>query len=120
MLCCVLAVRFCFSSVKPEVVTDNVNKDGTRLESVYFGCKCVFKAFKIGKNVVSSACTWPVLNRGAMRGIVEVRFSCDRRVHVHCYARESVRSVKLEEICAGIKIYLVRNRRELFTVIICS
>ena len=40
MLSCVLAVGFCFSSVKPEVVTDNVNKDGARLEPVYFGCKC--------------------------------------------------------------------------------
>ena len=42
MLFCVLAVRFCFSSVKPEVVTDNVNKDGARLEPIYFGCKCAF------------------------------------------------------------------------------
>ena len=37
MLSCVLAV---ISSMKPEVVTENVNKDGTRLEPVYFGCKC--------------------------------------------------------------------------------
>ena len=43
MLSCVLAVRFCFSSVKPEVVTDNVNQDGARLDPVYFGCKCFFE-----------------------------------------------------------------------------
>ena len=70
--------------------------------------------------VVSSPCTRPVLNRGAMQGIVEIRFSCDRRVHGHCYAHESVGSVKLVEICVSIKVYLVRNRRDLFTLIICS
>ena len=44
---------------------------------------------------MSSACAWPVLNRGAARVIAEIRFSCDQRVHGHCYARESVGSVKL-------------------------
>ena len=43
MLSCVLAVKFCISSVKLEVVTDNINKDGARFEAVYFGCKCAFK-----------------------------------------------------------------------------
>ena len=50
--------------------------------------------------VVSSACAWPVLNRGATRGIVEIRFSCDRHICGHCDARESVGSVKLRrEMC---------------------
>ena len=50
--------------------------------------------------VVSSACAWPVLNHGAARVIAEIRFSCDQRVHGHCYARESVGSVKLRrEMC---------------------
>ena len=42
LFCVLLAVRFCFSSVKPEVGTGNVNKDGDRLEPIYFGCKCAF------------------------------------------------------------------------------
>ena len=51
-------------------------------------------------NVVSSACAWPVLNRGAAWVIAEIRFSCDQRVHGHCDARESVGSVKLRrEMC---------------------
>ena len=52
-------------------------------------------------NVVSPACAWPaVLNRGAVRVIAEIRFRCDRHVHGHCYARESVGSVKLRrEMC---------------------
>ena len=46
MLFCVLAVRFCFSSVKPEVVTDNVNKDGARLEPIFISVvNVLFKAF---------------------------------------------------------------------------
>ena len=50
--------------------------------------------------VVSSACAWPVLKRGAAQVIAEIRFSCDRRVHGHCYARGSVGSVKLRrEMC---------------------
>ena len=49
---------------------------------------------------MSSACAWPVLNRGAAQVIAEIRFSCDQRVHGHCYARESVGSVKLRrEMC---------------------
>ena len=49
---------------------------------------------------MSSAFAWPVLNRGATRGIAEIRFRCDRRVHGHCFARESVGSVKLRrEMC---------------------
>ena len=69
---------------------------------------------------MSSVCAWPVLNLGVTRDIVEIRFSCHRRVHGHCYARESVGSVKLEEKCVSIKVNLVRNRHELFTVIIDS
>ena len=49
---------------------------------------------------MSSACAWPVLNRGAARVIGEIKFSYDQRVHGHCYARESVGSVKLRrEMC---------------------
>ena len=36
MLSCVLAVRFCFFSMKPEVVIDNVNKNGAKLDPVYY------------------------------------------------------------------------------------
>ena len=45
MLSCVLVVRFCFSSVKPEVVTDNVNKDGERLDPVISVVNASFKEF---------------------------------------------------------------------------
>ena len=61
-----------------------------------------------------------MLNHRAMQDMVEMRFSCYRRVHCHCYACESVGSVKLEEKCVSVKVYLVRNRCELFTVIVCS
>ena len=67
---------------------------------------------------MSSACAWPVLNRGATQDIVEMKLSCRRCVHGHCCARESVVSVKLEEKCVSIKVYLARNRHELFIVII--
>ena len=44
MLSCVLAVRFCFSSMKPEVVTDNVKMAPALIQFILV-VNVSFKAF---------------------------------------------------------------------------
>ena len=39
-------------------------------------------------SVVSLPSAWPVLNRGAMRDIEKMGFSCSQHVHGHCDARK--------------------------------
>ena len=57
-----------------------------------------------------------MLNRGATRGIVEIRFSCEY-VYMATVMPANLSEVSIEEEkCVRISRYLVRSRRELFTV----